>query len=935
MIKGGIVHKFKLKHLALALSLVALPYSAMAAGLGKLNIMSSLGEPLRAEIELISASPAELSSLTANIAPLEAYQQQKLDKPESHNNIQVTVKKNALGLDVLELKSNQAITDPFLDMLIQVDWASGRLLREYTLLLDPPGYKGEVLANTTVASPPTTSTVKKSNASSAQATAKPVETQPYDENAQHTTVRGDTLSNIARRLKPEGVSLEQMLVGLYQANPEAFSGKNMNRLKVGQIIRVPSQEAIQALSQKAARKEVHVHTTNWNEYKNKLAGVVNESTVAKQVETSQTTSGKVLAAEDKATPSSNEPKDVVKLSAGSTDKDKKAAIQEDMTAKENAVKEDKSKSAELEKQIEDMKKLMALKNDAMAKVQEEASAKAENKTTAEVAGEPVADTTKVAVAPVEQPVTKPAVKEVAAKTQEPKGESKLAFLTDLLQNNAASSLGVLGGGLALLGGAWLFLRNRRKKNLASFEEGIMTTGGLKQNTVFGNTAGGTVDTGDTSFLTDFSRNTTGNMIAAHDVDPIAEAEVYMAYGRDAQAEEILKDAIAKEPERYELHSKLLEIYHSNTNVPAFNTVASELYTTLGAESPIWAKVAEMGVKLDPTNPLYQGATVSAEAPSEVPTVDGLSSDALETLTEEPMSVELDNSFAELEIPDEVVATPKADSVPEIESDLVQMEFVSSTSVGAVAEASKASVKSVVEEDDGLDEVAIDTAESFNKQFSSDADGALEVDFASLDFDESTIGDTIEFSAAPASTPKTEVSDKITADNLEFKTPETVSVKTEVAALDVPMLDFSIDKPVKPDIVKTTAIPNATPTSDVSDVASKPSAQITVDEFSDLDLDDEISVPAANGAKNMEAEPDMVSLNLSEIDLDLNSDDNTEISINAVTEDEPEEVETKLDLAMAYLDMDDKIGAKELLDEVMKEGGDHQRQRASELLSKIA
>ncbi|MFA6041929.1 MAG: hypothetical protein WC733_10545, partial [Methylophilus sp.] len=139
------MHKFKLKHLALALSLVALPYSAMAAGLGKLNIMSSLGEPLRAEIELISASPAELSSLTANIAPLEAYQQQKLDKPESHNNIQVTVKKNALGLDVLELKSNQAITDPFLDMLIQVDWASGRLLREYTLLLDPPGYKGEVL----------------------------------------------------------------------------------------------------------------------------------------------------------------------------------------------------------------------------------------------------------------------------------------------------------------------------------------------------------------------------------------------------------------------------------------------------------------------------------------------------------------------------------------------------------------------------------------------------------------------------------------------------------------------------------------------------------------------------------------------------------------------------------------------------------------------
>jgi len=165
-------------------------------------------------------------------------------------------------------------------------------------------------------------------------------------------------------------------------------------------------------------------------------------------------------------------------------------------------------------------------------------------------------------------------------------------------------LGMGAGALALLGGSWWFLRNRRRTSLTSFEEGIMTTGGLKANTVFGNTAGGTVDTGDTSFLTDFSSNTAGSMIDSHDVDPIAEAEVYMAYGRDAQAEEILKDAIAKEPERYELHLKLLEIYQNNKDAGAFEAVAGEMYTKLGANDATWQKVAAMGLAFDESNPLY-------------------------------------------------------------------------------------------------------------------------------------------------------------------------------------------------------------------------------------------------------------------------------------------------------------------------------------------
>ena len=137
------MHNSKLKRITVALCMALVPISVFAAGLGKLNVMSGLGEPLKADIELISITPEELNSITAAIASQEAYATQGIEKPASHSTIKVDIGKNAAGAPILKLKSAQPISEPFLDMLIQVDWASGRLLREYTVLLDPPGYTGE------------------------------------------------------------------------------------------------------------------------------------------------------------------------------------------------------------------------------------------------------------------------------------------------------------------------------------------------------------------------------------------------------------------------------------------------------------------------------------------------------------------------------------------------------------------------------------------------------------------------------------------------------------------------------------------------------------------------------------------------------------------------------------------------------------------------
>ncbi|MBA3696417.1 MAG: hypothetical protein H0W85_06585, partial [Methylotenera sp.] len=130
--------------MTLAVCLALLPFSAFAAGLGKLNVSSGLGEPLKAEIELLSVTPEELSTLVAAIGSEEAYAAQGVTRLAIHNNIQVEVAKGVSGAPILKLRTTQPISDPYLDMLIQVDWSSGRLQREYTVLLDPPGYKEPV-----------------------------------------------------------------------------------------------------------------------------------------------------------------------------------------------------------------------------------------------------------------------------------------------------------------------------------------------------------------------------------------------------------------------------------------------------------------------------------------------------------------------------------------------------------------------------------------------------------------------------------------------------------------------------------------------------------------------------------------------------------------------------------------------------------------------
>ena len=919
------MHSSKLKKISVALCMVMLPITVYAAGLGKLNVQSGIGEPLKADIELISVSPEEISSIVAAIASEEAYAAQGIERPASHNNIKVTVATNTSGTPILKLNSSQPISEPFLDMLLQVDWNSGRLLREYTVLLDPPGYTGESDASTQPISTAQTPVVKSSNMAAtpeanmvqdapvatkksgrkhrARATPAPgveASTAGADSTGQeYVTQKGDTLAKIARDMKPDGVSLDQMLVGLYQANPDAFSGDNMNRLNVGKIIRPPTADELNAVTSQDAKKEIKVQTADWNAYRNKLAGIVAESTPAADSEAStQSSGGKIkTAAEDKSMPASTGPKDVVKLSAGDVKNDavetkalqaKVTALQEEAIAREKSLKDAQERTAALEKQIADMQKLIAMKSNAMAEAQKQAEAakptpvepvKPAEVKPAEVKPTEVTATPGEPAKPEVKSEQKPAVTApVAVPTEQP------GFLASMLDGVEPTILGGAGGLLALLGGGWMYLRNKRKKNLADFEQGIMTSGGLKANTVFGNTSGSSVDTGDTSFLTDFSQSANGGMIDTNDVDPIAEAEVYMAYGRDAQAEEILKDAITKEPKRYELHLKLLEMYAASKNMSAFEAVSGELYTTLGADDPTWAKVAEIGSKLEPSNPLYHANSSPTGASAAKVAADEGKLDASD-FSGSPLAAEKD---LDLSMGADTLPNAFATEAPVVSAEMNELQMDKGTG----------------ESGDFDGRFAGD--EFVDAPVTTDAEMPVitsTIEDSGLDFSMAELGTGADESALMASPGFSHTMPDL--DFPKFETEEPVSATNEISLTN-----------------------DALPSLETEEITPMMVAEAPVADNFEFDIT--TITPDTSHADEAKM------LDLSGITLEMG--DSAEAAVNLTSEssgDEPAEVETKLELVAAYIEMDDKEGAKELLDEVMKEGGAQQRKRAEALLTQIA
>jgi pilus assembly protein FimV len=597
---------------SLVIALLGLPASsAFALALGRITVQSALGEPLQAEIDIPEINADEAASLKPSLALPAAFRAAGLEYNPALAGIQISLQRRADGRAYIRLTSDRVVSEPFVDLILQATWASGRIVRDYTILLDPPALRARAPAAPTapqvVATPVAPSRVTPTLAAAAPAPAAlpaaraaaspPAATRPA-QSRQVKVQRGDTASEIARANKPAQVSLDQMLVALLRANQNAFINGNLNLLKAGAVLNMPTEEQANALSESDASSTVIAQSKDFNEFRNKLA----RNAPVQKVEAADRAAGGAVKAQVEDKRSAAPTPDKLTLSKGNVD----AKAAEEKIAQAKAAEDAAKRAAELARNVKDLSSINA--------------ASAAAGTAAPLAAAPVASAAApmaiTAAAPVAavsaapEPVAAPApvasAAPVQAATPAPKAMPALAEpesgLLDQLLNNP---LTLLGGGLliALLAGLGIY-KARQRRDAAEVDSAFLESR-LQPDSFFGASGGQRVDTAEAAVTGSSMVYSPSQLDAADDVDPVAEADVYLAYGRDMQAEEILKEALRTHPGRIAVHQKLLDIYAKRRDAQAFETMAKEAFRLAGADSPEWARICEQGQGIDPANPLYR------------------------------------------------------------------------------------------------------------------------------------------------------------------------------------------------------------------------------------------------------------------------------------------------------------------------------------------
>ncbi len=642
---------------------------ALALSLGRLTVQSALGEPLRAEIDVPDINAEEAASLKTVVASPDAFVAAGLDYNPAMSIVQATLQRRPDGRAFIRITSERAINEPFVDMILETSWSSGRTVRDYTMLFDPPALRQPSTA-------PSMPQVSAQPLPSVEAKATP------QAGSKRIAVKsGDTASKIAGSNKAASVSLDQMLVALLRANPEAFVNSNINRILAGAIISVPSNEQAQSVTPAEASQIVLAQSKDFNEFRRNLAG--SAPTVAMDT-ADRKASGSIDAKVEDKKASSPTP-DKLTLSKGAL----QSKANEETIAKERSDKEVQARAAEIAKNINDLKKLgVASAPPATTPAQPQpAIAPA-----LPVATPPAVAAPAPAVAAPAPAVAASAPKKIPAPQvvvpPEPPG-----LVDELLDNPMIPA--AAGGLIALLGGFAFYRIRQRKKNAGQVDSSFLESK-LQPDSFFGASGGQRVDTNNNKSSVSGSSMvySPSQLDAADDVDPVAEADVYLAYGRDLQAEEILKEAVRTTPGRLAIHTKLLGIFAKRRDAKSFEVSAIQAFKLTGSDSADWARICEMGLGIDPGNPMYQpggvptniipmagiaagastfGSTVSLSANAELPGNDGgvdldLDLDLDFSLDEEPASAISDVTSSSVATQDQTLQMNVADAGNSIEMD---------------------------------------------------------------------------------------------------------------------------------------------------------------------------------------------------------------------------------------------------------------------------
>lgn len=614
-----------MRDLTKTLAVVSLlaPASAHSLGIGDIKLHSALNQNLNAEIPLVVSAGENVADIKVNLAPPDKFDEAGVPWSYFLSKIKFEPVVGPNGSVVIKLSSKEALKEPVLDLLLEVSWPKGNLYREFTVLVDPPAAYSQatIPVSTRIESyEPEQDSITQPQQQQAPRPQASSQRAAGIEKEYIIVRKNDSLWNVAKRVNnPHGASIEQMMMAMYRQNPDAFYKQNVNALIAGKKLKIPEREAILKLSRREALAEFNLQAEAWKKRADVASPVEKAASVEKPApekptpataEATKETAGDnhlKLVAPTEATVAEN-----VAIAAKSDQPtaDKSAADSqqtksETVTAPVNtddagtADAATKQKMAELENQLATMKKLLALKDEQLAALQNQPTTPATRPQT------------------VQPPA---AASKPAAQQPSPKSTVQSELESDNLYYLSVGGAGA--GVLTLLG--WLWWR-KRKADEALNEASMFASSSWRNKAEAAESLSmpivddsmsynvGTV--GESSFLSEFTPSDFGAFDTDQsEIDPISEADVYLAYGRYQQAEELMRQAIKDQPGRDECMLKLLEIFYANENKQAFETYAGELAAVGKKDDPeFWAKVIEMGSEICPDSALFASESASNES----------------------------------------------------------------------------------------------------------------------------------------------------------------------------------------------------------------------------------------------------------------------------------------------------------------------------------
>ncbi len=967
------------------------PLSSWALGLGEIRLHSALNQPFDADIELISPTPEELQSLKIGLASTDLFSRYGIDRPAFLSNFDFKITRTRDGRATIKVSSNRSVTEPFVTLLVEASWPRGRLVREYTVLLDPPVFmpsqteqapapvvtpqagaqtEGRIERPAPQPEPQApaprqelTTPVPAPEAPEApEQRAVPAEEPSFAQapssfGGQYTVQRHDTLWRIASQVNPGSASdTNRTMIALYRANPEAFDG-NINRLRAGAVLRIPELAEIDAISTSEATAEVARQASEW-------------SAALSTPETEEASRLRLVTPEEAPTPPTAAP-------TAPTEEPVTAATQ--TPAAPQAAEEDRR----LQVESPDLSGMQQNVDEAPIAEAPVAAEEAAPEEPAVAAEEPLA---------AEQPAPAPARQPQAAPTPEEQGPSLVDRIGEFWWVLVA--LGVL----ALF---FVFVRRRRGDTSLDSLDAIATPS-FDYEPPARRTPAATkarepepfhIDEDEAPSNLDVTQVpapitarrsepapsvepvaaaestpsiddtlSSDTAIRLDQQDALAEADFHMAYGLYDQAADLVKIAIEREPTRRDLKLKLLEIYFVWGNRDLFLETARDLESSRSAAAPgEWDKVLIMGKQIAPDDPLFQGEAGAAHVDLVDVNLEGGENRVdvdlfAEPEAEQPAGLDLEFATGEHAVPSgesdldflldepkrgedddatrEIDPLARTQETPTIESPIIDQDDATVREKADTSEFSKLSAEQTAEislDDLGLDADAIDHSGSLEDTTSIEKDG----------------GDTVESARPLRDDEMTQLAPSLGNFDRTMQAPRVENFDIEsTGTIYIDQVDLSgndtVEQPRRDaDATATMKAPSGLDLDlGALDDAASESSNETVRHARPGNGQSDAERFSSEVFSDRTAEASAVDLDVGDA---LASDDHSPTNKQTVTNEmelselEPvtmSEVGTKLDLARAYMDMGDPDGARSILEEVMQEGNPNQKQEANRLLESI-